>query len=87
MTTTREFQVVLLPPREDGVKEDYIKDGIRHVTADECMNFLNVGMFRDIVITETGDSIIPGLVVGIGLIGVGITGATLLITKRLKRKK
>lgn len=87
VTTTREFQVVLLPPREDGVKEDYIKDGIRHVTADECMNFLNVGMFRDIVIAETGDSIIPGLVIGIGLIGVGITGSTLLITKRFKRKK
>lgn len=86
ITTAREFRVVLLPLRDDGVREDYLVDGVRYVTADDCMNFLNAGVYRDIIFAQTGQSIILGLVAGLGLIAIGIGGIILLISRKKKRQ-
>jgi uncharacterized repeat protein (TIGR01451 family) len=83
-TTVNEYTLALLPPREDGVPEDYVEDGIRYVTASGCITFLNAGIYRDIVIADTGDSILIPIGLGISLIGVGVT---MLILNFKKRKK
>lgn len=86
ITTEREFRVVLLPLRDDGVREDYVVDGIRYVTADDCMNFLNAGIYRDIIFAQTGQSIVLGLITGLGLISIGLGGIILLISRKKKNK-
>lgn len=83
-TTVNEYTLALLPPREDGVPEDYEEDGIRYVTASGCITFLNAGIYRDIIIADTGDSFFIPIGLGISLIGVGVT---MLILNFKKRKK
>jgi len=85
-TTPTEYKIVLLPPQDNGIHEDYIKDGIHYITADGCMNFLNAGIYRDILIADTGDSIVPVLTISIVLLGTGIAGLILSI-RRKKRNK
>jgi uncharacterized repeat protein (TIGR01451 family)/fimbrial isopeptide formation D2 family protein len=83
-TTEQSYQLVMLPARADGVHEDYMLDGVRYITAENCINFLNAGIYRDIIIADTGDSILIPILLGISLIG---TGSALLILTIKKRKK
>ncbi len=86
ITTPDEFKLVLLPPNESGEIEDYEIDGIRYLTASGCINFLNAGIYRDVVLAQTGESVIPPLLFGIGFIAVG-TGLSILLIKRKKKQK
>lgn len=83
-TTPQTYQLVMLPPRPDGVHEDYIENGIRYITAENCINFLNAGIYRDIIIADTGDSILVPIGLGIALIGAGVTMIILTLRKRKK---
>lgn len=86
ITTPDEFKLVLLPPNDSGEIEDYEIDGVRYLTASGCINFLNAGIYRDVILAQTGQSIIPPLVIGIGLISIG-TGISILFIKRKKKQK
>lgn len=86
ITTPDEFKLVLLPPNESGEIEDYEIEGVRYLTASGCINFLNAGIYRDVILAQTGQSILPPLVIGIGLISLGI-GISILLLKRKKKQK
>lgn len=86
ITTPDEFKLVILPPTEDGEIIDYTENGIRYLTASGCINFLSAGIYRDIVIAQTGESILKPIAVGIGLIIVS-TSTIILIIKTKKKKK
>jgi uncharacterized repeat protein (TIGR01451 family) len=83
-TTTSEYTIALLPPRTDGVPEDYVKDGVRYVTASGCITFLNAGIYRDIIIADTGDSIMVPLLTGFTLIALGLSIGLSTFRKRSK---
>ncbi|MFH1543254.1 MAG: SdrD B-like domain-containing protein [Patescibacteria group bacterium] len=86
ITTPDEFKLVLLPPKDNGEIEDYVKDGVRYLTASGCINFLNAGIYRDVVIAQTGESILRPVSLGLGLILIG-TMTLILIIKSKRRKK
>lgn len=83
-TTTSEYTIALLPPRADGVPEDYEEDGVRYVTASGCITFLNAGIYRDIIIADTGDSIMVPLFTGFTLIALGLSLGILAFRKKSK---
>jgi len=85
ITTPSEFKLVLLPPTDDGVIEDYVKDGVRYLTASGCSNFFNAGIYRDVIIAQTGLSVLIPLSIGITLIGSGI--ALINLIHKSKKKK
>ncbi len=85
-TTPTEYKVILLPLQENGVHENYVKDGIHYITADGCMDFLNAGIYRDILIADTGDSVVPVLTISTALLGTGIVGIILSIKRKKKNK-
>jgi uncharacterized repeat protein (TIGR01451 family) len=86
ITTPDEFKLVVLPPNKDGVIEDYEIDGVRYLTASGCFNFFNAGVYRDVILAQTGQSIVLPLVLGIGLI-VGGTVISILLLKRKKKQQ
>ncbi|MCX8035030.1 MAG: hypothetical protein N3A71_01960 [Candidatus Dojkabacteria bacterium] len=81
LTTKTTFRLVLLPPNKDGVIEDYEKDGIRYLTASGCIKFLNAGVYRDIVIADTGHSVLTPLIFGLVLILIGASGLLFYLTR------
>ncbi len=83
-TTTSSYRIALLPPSEDGVIVDYEENGIRYVTASGCINFLNAGIYRDIIIAQTGDSILIPIFTGITLIVGGVTVLVLVLRRKKK---
>ncbi len=83
ITTDYEYKLILLPPKDNGEIEDYELDGIRYLTASGCINFLNAGIYRDIILAQTGQSILPSLFLGLGLIS---TGLIILLIKKRKKK-
>lgn len=83
-TTTSSYRIALLPPSEDGVVVDYEENGIRYVTASGCINFLNAGIYRDIIIAQTGDSILIPIFTGITLIVGGLTILVLVFRRKKK---
>lgn len=85
ITTPDEYKLVLLPPNENGEIEDYIKDGVRYLTASGCATFINAGIYRDVVLAQTGESILKPLSTGIGLILIGGL-IVFLIVKSKKRR-
>jgi LPXTG-motif cell wall-anchored protein len=66
--------------------EDYEIDGVRYLTASGCINYLNAGIYRDVILAQTGQSVLPPLVIGMGLISIG-TGISILLIKRKKKQK
>ncbi len=86
ITTPDEFKLVLLPPNQNGEIVDYTKDGIHYLTASGCINFFSAGIYRDIVIAQTGESILPPILIGTGLVSVGISIIILIIKSRKKKK-
>jgi len=86
ITTPSEFKLVLLPPNDDGIIEDYVKDGVRYLTASGCSNFFNAGIYRDVIIAQTGLSVLIPLSVGIALIGTGSILIKLIIKSKKKKQ-
>ncbi|MBU0976358.1 LPXTG cell wall anchor domain-containing protein, partial [Patescibacteria group bacterium] len=83
ITTGYEYKLILLPPKDNGEIEDYELNGIRYLTASGCINFLNAGIYRDIILAQTGQSVLPSLLLGLGLIS---TGFIILLIKKRKKK-
>lgn len=83
-TTKSRYTIALLPPSDDGSIVDYEENGIRYVTASGCINFLNAGIYRDIIIAQTGDSILIPIFTGITLIIGGLAILVLIVRKRKK---
>lgn len=86
ITTPSEYKLVLLPPQDNGEIEDYEIDGVRYITASGCISFLNAGIYRDLVIADTGVDVTPIIAISIILIVSGALTAVLLIKKRRKNK-
>lgn len=82
ITTDSEYKLVLLPPNDDGTIEDYELDGVHYLTAGQCINFLNAGIYRDIILAQTGQSIFFPLLLSFSLIGA--SGAILFLRKKKK---
>lgn len=87
VTTQDSYTVALLPPREDGQKEDYVRDGIRYVTADGCMEFMNTGLYREFILADTGRDIRFELGIGIAMVAIGSAIGIGLLAYELKREK
>ncbi len=85
ITTDYEYKLILLPPKDNGEIEDYEIDGVRYLTASGCINFLNAGIYRDVILAQTGDSMLPPLFIGIGLTIAGSTAFILLLRRRKKK--
>ncbi len=83
-TTKSSYRIALLPPSPDGEIVDYEENGVRYVTASGCINFLNAGIYRDIIIAETGDSILIPILTGTILIAGGLALIIFAIRKRNK---
>ena len=86
ITTPSEYELVLLPPQTNGEIEDYEIDGVRYITASGCISFLNAGIYRDLVIADTGVDVTPIIAISIILIVSGALTAVLLIKKRRNNK-
>jgi uncharacterized repeat protein (TIGR01451 family) len=84
ITTDSEYKLVLLPPNDDGTIEDYELDGVHYLTAGQCINFLNAGIYRDIILAQTGQSILIPLVAGLIFMA---TGVSILFIRRSSKKK
>jgi len=85
ITTDYEYKLILLPPKDNGEIEDYEVDGVRYLTANGCINFLSAGIYRDVILAQTGQSILFPLFLGLGLMSIGITTTILLLKKRKKK--
>jgi uncharacterized repeat protein (TIGR01451 family) len=86
ITTPYEYKIVLLPSNVDGSIVDYVKDGVHYFTPTSCSNFFDAGIYRDVIIAQTGTSALIPIAVSLGLI---ITGSLLvkLIIKSRKKKQ
>ncbi len=84
ITTADKSTIVFLPPTADGKVIDYVENEIRYLTASGCVKFLNVGIYRDIVIADTGNSIIVPITLSLLFIFISFTAVLLYLTRTKK---